>query len=334
MASFFLTRWLRRRPRRANRSAGFRPRLEQLEDRCVPTAVLNNGVLTVTGTRRSDVIVVARNGDNLDVTVNRVVTLGFALAAVTRISVAAGDGNDRVTINADVPVAATISGGRGNDVLTGGGGSDNLIGSRGNDTLSGGPGADTLNGGPDADTFIVDPTDVINDFAVGKERLLSAGAVPVTPGSFTDPGLLGTRTDLLAGAPDVNNRSHLIGPVDYTAYSNPPTYGPHHPSPLPTGIYTTAQDDADLVHNLEHGHVWISYNPLRIRGSTLTALRQLVASFGEHSGIILTPRPADPTALALASWAHLQTLISFDARLVYRFILTNRGHAPEGFITP
>ncbi len=164
---------------------------------------------------------------------------------------------------------------------------------------------------------------------------------PVTPGAFDAAELLGTRTDLVPGAPPIS-RDHVSSAVDYSGFSNPPTYGPHHApdpdadgtlvTPRPTGIYETEQPDEDLVHNLEHGHVWISYNPSLIRATDLQALRQLVADGGSDSGVILTPRSENTEAIALASWAHLETSARFNAARTRRFIETNRGHAPEGFV--
>ena len=55
---------------------------------------------------------------------------------------------------------------------------------------------------------------------------------------------------------------------------------------------------------------------------------------GSRQGIILTPRAANDEAIALVSWAHLQTLDNFDAAAIGNFIIANRGHAPEGLITP
>ncbi len=173
---------------------------------------------------------------------------------------------------------------------------------------------------------------------------------PVTEGSFDDPGLLGTRTDLVAGAPAIT-AAHVNGDIDYTGYSNPPTYGDHHGSdpdgtdsnpgitPRPTGIYTTEQPDEDLIHNLEHGHVWISYNPGLISANDRTALEQLVLdgspnANGSGVGVILTPRAANDKMIALASWARLQTLDNFDPTAIRNFVESNRGKAPEGFITP
>ena len=172
----------------------------------------------------------------------------------------------------------------------------------------------------------------------------------VTLGDFQDNNVLGTRTDLVAGAPAIT-ANHVDGTVDYSAHSNPPTYGDHHGfdsegtdsnpgiTPRPTGIYTTEQPDEDLIHNLEHGHVWISYSPSLISTADLTALQQLVIDGSPNSngggvGVILTPRAANTSAIALASWARLTTLNSYDADTVRNFIEVNRGKAPEGFITP
>jgi VCBS repeat-containing protein len=172
----------------------------------------------------------------------------------------------------------------------------------------------------------------------------------VTPGSFTNPSLLGIRTDLVSGAPPIT-ASHVDGDIDYTGYSNPPTYGAHHGfdpqgidvnpgiTPRPTGVYTTEQPEEDLIHNMEHGHVWISYNPNLIAATDLAALEQLVRDGspdpnGGGVGVILTPRAANDTMIALASWARLLPLDNFDATTIRNFVETNRGQAPEGFITP
>jgi hypothetical protein len=164
----------------------------------------------------------------------------------------------------------------------------------------------------------------------------------VTVGGFDDSGLLGIRTDLENGAPSITDAPHVTSAVSYDGFSNPPTYGPHHGflvdaqnssiTPRPTGVYTSEQPDEDLVHNLEHGHVWISYNPNLLSTVDIAALEQLVRDGGTDTGVILTPRTKNTSAIALASWAHLQTLTSFDATQIRNFVETNRAHSPEGFI--
>lgn len=160
---------------------------------------------------------------------------------------------------------------------------------------------------------------------------------PVTVGSFTEPELLGTRTDLLPGAPVAVENIHVETAVDYSDYSNPPTYGPHHEflagiTPRPTGVYSGEQPDEDLVHNLEHGNVVITYHPNLISHDDRHRLEDLVRDGGTDAGVLLAPRADNDHAIAVASWAHLLTLDSFDAVQIGDFINTNRGHAPEGYI--
>jgi hypothetical protein len=318
------------RPAAPGRAA--RPRLECLEDRLVPAVTLDGGVLSVTGTAANDTIRVDLDASGLVVTVNATVRHVRA-SAVRAIRIQGLRGNDSITVAPGVAVPTTLDGGPGNDWLAGGAGPNIFVGWGGRDAfVPFGPRDTLVDFRPGQDMLFVPGPAGLSQPGPGLAPFL--GRLPaVTQGSFKAPRLLGTRTDLLPGAPDVHDRRHLTGPISYAAGSNPPTYGPHHPLPLPTGVYTTPQDDADLVHNLEHGHVWVSYNPALI-GANLTSLQVLVQSFGPKVGVILTPRPQDPTMIALASWAHLELLTSFDAAAIRAFAVTNRGHAPEGFITP
>src|ERR1700733_10453690 len=56
-------------------------------------------------------------------------------------------------------------------------------------------------------------------------------------------------------------QTHITeGSTDHPTYnSNPPTSGWHWPSPAAWGVYPNGQPDERLVHNLEHGGIWISY---------------------------------------------------------------------------
>ena len=66
-------------------------------------------------------------------------------------AIVGGSANDALT--AATGVAATLTGGAGNDTLTGDSGNDTLNGGTGDDTLIGGDGNDTLNGDAGDDTF-------------------------------------------------------------------------------------------------------------------------------------------------------------------------------------
>ncbi len=163
--------------------------VEVIERRVLMSAVLANGVLTVTGTAGADSISVIAEGSSqqvVDVTLNGA-TQTFT-APVSQVIVNAGEGNDTVSVgNAynGVPTAlptfaaygqggddtmsfgsgrATLDGGDGNDSLTAAGsgsGVVTLIGGAGNDAFHVGPNgyATSMSGGDGNDTFTLAEAD-------------------------------------------------------------------------------------------------------------------------------------------------------------------------------
>ncbi|HVW47902.1 MAG TPA: hypothetical protein VHA76_12655 [Solirubrobacterales bacterium] len=83
--------------------------------------------------------------------------LGCHAAAVSGFEFDGGAGGDTVVVAPKVPVAVTLRGGPGDDLLVGGGGADLLVGGAGEDVLVGGPGDDRLVGGPGDDLLIGGP---------------------------------------------------------------------------------------------------------------------------------------------------------------------------------
>jgi Ca2+-binding RTX toxin-like protein len=82
-------------------------------------------------------------------------------AGLERIDVEALGGNDVLSAAALVaqPIALTLNGGAGDDVLAGGQGVDTLLGGDGNDTIDGNAGNDRARMGAGDDTFVWDPGD-------------------------------------------------------------------------------------------------------------------------------------------------------------------------------
>lgn len=134
----------------------------------------NDGVV-FQGSNRNDRIRVSRrvgpDGPEVVAQINgRTIVAGYRDGET--VSVRAGRGNDRVTIDDSVTTWRAelfgedgkdhlvgslrddlLVGGNGNDLLEGGGGNDLLSGSDGNDRLQGGDGDDVLIGGPGRDVF-------------------------------------------------------------------------------------------------------------------------------------------------------------------------------------
>jgi Ca2+-binding RTX toxin-like protein len=119
------------------------------------------GVLQVSGTNKSDVIVVeldAADATKLDVTVNGTMSQ-FDVSAVTGgVHVVGGNGSDDMEVHEATAGAFTLpvsmEGGNGKDHLVGGSGADNLSGGNGKDDIDGGAGDDTIDGGRGKDHLV------------------------------------------------------------------------------------------------------------------------------------------------------------------------------------
>jgi Ca2+-binding RTX toxin-like protein len=114
----------------------------------VSGSVDKSGSLILNGTAGADVIAITGTGSKVKVTANG---NSQTFNGVKRIYINAGDGNDKVSVGTSI--AASISGGNGNDTLAGGKGGDTLTGDGGDDRLTGGLGSDWLVGGDGKDVL-------------------------------------------------------------------------------------------------------------------------------------------------------------------------------------
>ena len=99
------------------------------------------------------------------------------------------------------------------------------------------------------------------------------------------------------------NRGH-IGPDKRVAYNqSPPFGGPHDATWAACNgvVYETAVRNENMVHALEHGAVWIAYNPDQITGPALQSLRDRVQG---ESYLMLSPYPGLSSPISLQSWGH------------------------------
>jgi hypothetical protein len=79
----------------------------------------------------------------------------------------------------------------------------------------------------------------------------------------------------------------------------PPTNGPHYGEPAIFGSYTDTLEPARVVHNLEHGGVFIQYGS----GVPTATVEQLQAFYDEHQpGTLLAPLPGLGKQIALGAW--------------------------------
>lgn len=122
-------------------------------------------------------------------------------------------------------------------------------------------------------------------------------------------------------------RDHISVGAEHPPYnSNPPTSGWHYPEPYKTGVYTAEISDGTLIHNMEHGHIWISYKP-DLDPAVVQQLKDVAYRF--RSKIIMAPRAANDSLIVLNAWEYQLKLQQFDLNQILGFIKAHRGHGPE-----
>ena len=91
-------------------------------------------------------------------------------------------------------------------------------------------------------------------------------------------------------------RNHVTGTVNYA--QTPPVGGDHDPTWLNCGIYTSPVRNENAVHDLEHGAVWITYQP------TLAAadVAKLTKFATGQTYLDLTPYPGLPAPVVASAW--------------------------------
>jgi hypothetical protein len=117
-----------------------------------------------------------------------------------------------------------------------------------------------------------------------------------------------------------------VGPEQRVAYTVvPPVGGAHdqvwaacngvvYPAPLRT---------ENLVHSLEHGAVWIAYDPDRVDDTGVAALAARVE--GEPY-LVMSPFPGMDTPISLQSWGHQLAVDDAADPRIDRFVAALRGN--------
>jgi Ca2+-binding RTX toxin-like protein len=172
---------------------------------------LDGGLLFINGTEDADAITVEVIDGVMTVAINE---LGFTApaAAVKRIRVLAGAGNDRVSIADSVSVKTELYGGEGDDWLRGGSRAAILMGEAGNDTLIGGSGKDVFSGGKGIDT--ADYSHRTEDLVISLDGKANDGAPPAGAYKGERDNVMADVENLIGGSGnDVllgNNRRNVI----------------------------------------------------------------------------------------------------------------------------
>ena len=112
-------------------------------------------------------------------------------------------------------------------------------------------------------------------------------------------------------------QQHVSTPVDYE--QSPPVGGPHDGEWADcTGtVYDVDIRHDNAVHGLEHGAVWITYDPDTISDEDLSTLTDLVEG---NSGMMLSPYAGLTSPISLQSWNHQLAVDSATDPRVEQFV--------------
>lgn len=139
-----------------------------------------------------------------------------------------------------------------------------------------------------------------------------------------------TRQQIGTFVPSLGREHIVVGEPHVPYNSDPPTSGPHAQA-APAGFYDRAIPDENIIHNLEHGYVAISYDcdQLPDCNTVKSELRHLVEGTYKKQQVIALPRTNHDAPIALTAWQRIELLDSYDEAQVSAFVDAWRGHAPE-----
>jgi hypothetical protein len=121
---------------------------------------------------------------------------------------------------------------------------------------------------------------------------------------------------------------HVTGTVQYDR--TPPAGGAHSATWLNCGVYTQPVPNVNAVHDIEHGAVWITYQPGLSTADVQQLQRYVEANYdGNQRYLTLSPYPGLPAPVVASAWgAQIRLTGPGDPRLaafVLHYIGGNQG---------
>lgn len=102
-----------------------------------------------------------------------------------------------------------------------------------------------------------------------------------------------------------------VPPASYP--QTPPVGGPHSAAWLKCGVYDEPVPNVNAVHSMEHGAVWITYDP-DLAVDDLIAIRRLLALKPDY--VLLSPYEGLPSLVVASTWGYqLRVSDAEDPRL-------------------
>ena len=133
------------------------------------------------------------------------------------------------------------------------------------------------------------------------------------------------------GAEQADHGREHVSSKEYGG-DQPPTSG-SHANPVAWGVYDTEVRDDQAVHNMEHGGIYVSYQPDLPQDQIEKLKGLLSAPFSnpefKPTKIVLAPRQANTSPIELSSWRRSESLASYDQKKIEEYVMRNLGKSPE-----
>lgn len=113
--------------------------------------------------------------------------------------------------------------------------------------------------------------------------------------------------------------------AEFVSADAPPVGGSHNPAWQNCGIYDVPVDDSLAVHALEHGAVWLTYNP----DLSQDIIDELQQSLWNDSYILMSPYPDQASDIVMSAWGTQLDVATYPDERIEGFIDRYRGSGPE-----
>ncbi len=168
-----------------------------------------------------------------------------------------------------------------------------------------------------------------NKFFIGVISILVLGVIGITAAQKNEQPPQGERPGV---AHDDNGREHVAEGSKTYGGAIPPTSGDHG-QPVPWQVYTQEVPDMNLVHNMEHGGIVVTYRP-DLPADQLAKITSLFSKpFSREkfspTKALVAPRAANESPIILSSWTRSMTFDRYDEEKMVEYYLRNIGKSPE-----
>lgn len=152
----------------------------------------------------------------------------------------------------------------------------------------------------------------------------SAGS-PVAEATATPSAAAGSQIEGLEVVAEELSRAHVTGPIEYDRM--PPLGGDHNPRWLACDVYDESVPVEFAVHSLEHGAVWLAYDP-DLPAGDVEPLERLAATNQEY--VLVSPESGLDSRVVAVAWGRMIEASSTDDPRLEQFVEAFAGGAQGG----